>query len=84
MSAYYPNLIDMALTIPYCLGLDTFWRADNRQWVYTVTQLVNWKYKSASGSIIAPIMFFIYVNKMQNIVTSAIKLFTDDTTFIAN
>ena len=73
MSAYYPNLIDMALMIPYCLGLDTIWRADNRQWVYIITQLVNWKKKSASGSIVAPIMLFIYENKIQNIVTSAIK-----------
>ena len=52
--------------IPSCFGLDTFWRADNRQWVYTVAQLVNWKNKSASESIVAPIMFFIYVNKIQN------------------
>ena len=45
---------------------------------YTITQLVNWKNKSTSGSIIGPILFFTYVNEIPNIVTSSIKLFTND------
>lgn len=35
-------------------------------------------------SIIGHILFFTYINEIPNIVTSSIKLFTDNTTSIAN
>ncbi len=85
IEAYWPDSISVAFKDHFTAGLQTTFNG-RQQRVVLNGQFSDWKTPTAGvpqGSILGPIMFIIYVNKLPKIVKCAANIFADDTSIYA-
>ena len=59
-----------------------YWLIDRRQRVIVDGEVSNWKYVLSGvlqGSVLGPILFLIYINDLDDDITSKVLKFADDT-----
>ena len=61
-----------------CFGLTVFSRVDSKGCLFQLESCKSW---SATGSMLRPVLFLVYANRLPKCVSCRIKMFLDDTSF---